>query len=99
MKRTNIDHTEILRKELQDIGRHHQDPTLHPRLFGSPQVCSKPKFKEIINRSFATRDSERDEQIAIIRDRNRIKNRTVQLNKPIKGEIDHPQEPKESQKR
>jgi hypothetical protein len=63
MKRTNIDHTEILRKELQEL----EDTIKIPH---SIQECSaalryaKTQVKEIINRSFATRDSERDEQIA-----------------------------------
>jgi hypothetical protein len=63
MKKTKIDHEEILQKEIQNLAEAIDFPQ-------SIEDCStalkraKKDVKDIIDRSFATRESERDEQIA-----------------------------------
>ena len=65
MARTGIDHTAIIQNELATIGESFQIPS-------SAGACStalkraKQHVSEIIRRSFSTRESERDKQIAVL---------------------------------
>jgi hypothetical protein len=67
MIKTSVDHARILQKEINELTQWHNDYLYPPPNAQKHLNKRKRESGRIIERSFATRESERDKQIAQIK--------------------------------